>query len=307
MQIIDIPIGAIKVPDRLRSLDPNRVQQLKSSIDQLGLINPINVFKGGGDTFVLAAGAHRFQAVKELGHATILAKMMDGSDLDRQLVEIDENLCRSELTPAERALHECRRKAIWEAMHAVQQRRTSVDVASTADSGELGGKSLPTQPGDMETQIVSAAPERDARGQRKSPQQQRGFAAVTAALTGESKKTVNNNVRRGNVLGERLLPAIVGTSLDKVVELDALASLPPEDRADLVDRAKAGEKVSARNVQETDRETPAARNRVLAGRAVAAMEKCTRMMDESEFAAALRGAMVSERVVAFAEILGTTR
>jgi ParB family chromosome partitioning protein len=40
--------------------------------------------------------------------------------------------------------------------------------------------------------------------------------------------------------------SVTGTSLDKGVELDALAKLPKDERKGLIDRAKAGERVTAR-------------------------------------------------------------
>lgn len=48
---------------------------------------------------------------------------------------------------------------------------------------------------------------------------------------------------------------VVGTSLDKGNELDALAKLPAERQAELIEKAKAGERVSARNLTK-DRKQP---------------------------------------------------
>ena len=77
------------------------------------------------------------------------------------------------------------------------------------------------------------------------------FANDTAKVTGESKRDVNRHLARAEALGDDL-PRVTGTSLDKGVELDALAKLPEADRAELIERAQAGEKVSARDA------TPAA-------------------------------------------------
>src|SRR5262249_38074445 len=43
---------------------------------------------------------------------------------------------------------------------------------------------------------------------------------------------------------------VVGTSLDKGVELDALAKMPEPEQHQLIERAKAGEQVSARSAAE---------------------------------------------------------
>jgi hypothetical protein len=55
---------------------------------------------------------------------------------------------------------------------------------------------------------------------------------------------------RGEALADEL-DAVTGTSLDKGVELDALAKLPKDERKGLIDRAKAGERVSARKEPKT--------------------------------------------------------
>lgn len=80
-------------------------------------------------------------------------------------IEIDENLCRAELTPAQRAAAIARRKQIWEALHPES------------------GQTLPTLGG---------------RGNV-------AFAADTARITGEPKRTVNNHLSRASALGCSLL------------------------------------------------------------------------------------------------------
>ena len=67
-------------------------------------------------------------------------------------------------------------------------------------------------------------------------------------MTGESKRAINLNLARAEAIGDDL-ERVTGTSLDKGVELDALAKLPEPERKELIDRAEAGEQVSARPVQ----------------------------------------------------------
>lgn len=75
--------------------------------------------------------------------------------------------------------------------------------------------------------------------------QPKAFAAETAALTGQSKQEINRQLAVGKALGDDTL-RVVGTSLDKGVELAALAKMPEPQRKDLIERAAAGEKVIAR-------------------------------------------------------------
>ena len=56
---------------------------------------------------------------------------------------------------------------------------------------------------------------------------------------------MNRHLARAEAIGDDL-ERVTGTSLDKGVELDALAKLPEPERKDLIDRAEAGEQVSAR-------------------------------------------------------------
>lgn len=110
------------------------------------------------------------------------------------LIEIDENLCRAELTPAQRAAAVKRRKQIWEALHP-----------------ENSGNSVSTI----------------------GPGRPKEFAADTAKAAGMTKQSINEHLARADALGDDL-QAVAGTSLDKGVELDALKALPPPARKELI-------------------------------------------------------------------------
>lgn len=71
------------------------------------------------------------------------------------------------------------------------------------------------------------------------------FVESTSRATGKSKKRLYEIAARGRELGEDLQD-ITGTSLDKVTELDALTKLSPEERKPLIEAAKAGQIVSAK-------------------------------------------------------------
>lgn len=232
-----------------RPLVTEAVDKLASSIRDVGLIQPITVkacsmMIGGlaGKGFQIVAGHHRVAACRALGWTEIDAIVIEaGEHLQAELIEIDENLCRSELTAAQRSKAIKRRKEIWEALHPVKPQRfdSVMDAPGTvegpmteAEEREeiLGGKTSPTQ---------------KATEHKDRPQNQPQFAAATAAITGESKRSINQHLARAEALGDDL-DRVAGTSLDKGVELDALAKLPEEQRAPLIERAQAGEKVSAR-------------------------------------------------------------
>lgn len=132
----------------------------------------------------------------------------------------------AELTPAQRAAAIKRRKEIWEVLHPEKV----VDV--TVKAKPSSGTTCPT------------TPKISARG-RVGEGRPEAFAADTSKISGESKQDINRHIARAEALGPAI-HEVVGTSLDKGVELDALKSLPVPERKALIDRAKTGETVSAR-------------------------------------------------------------
>ena len=85
-------VDQIKIRARMRELKD--LTQLKESIKKSGLLQPIVVTK---DNFLIA-GYHRLQAFKELGISKIPVIIKDVDQMTAELMEIDENLIRHELT-----------------------------------------------------------------------------------------------------------------------------------------------------------------------------------------------------------------
>ena len=228
--------------DQPRPLITEAVDKLASSIRDIGLIQPITVrqrsIMSGGlaeQGFQVVAGHHRVAACRALGWAEIDAIVIEaGEHLQAELIEIDENLCRSELTNSQRAKAVKRRKEIWEALHPVRQRFDSVFDA-------LGTVEGPMTDAEEREQVEPVIPPVAKHGHA----QEKSFAAATADASGMTKQAINRHLARAEALGDDL-DKVTGTSLDKGVELDALKAMTPEQRAPLIERAQAGEKVSAR-------------------------------------------------------------
>ena len=135
---------------------------------------------------------------KRLG--TIYAFIISGDELDCQLREIHENLARAGLIRLERADHVTRRDAIM-------RERASL-------------------------QIVQRSPtpaHRPGKGTDKTVKD-------TAAVTGRSERSVYQDLTRGRNIAPDVKQAIRGTPFaDKGAELDALASMKPDDQRQAVE------------------------------------------------------------------------
>ena len=94
-----VKITNIEIGKRLRNVNREKVCEIAKSISDIGLLYPIVVWKSPDGRLVLAAGKHRLEAFRVLGKSKIQAKIVDClSEEDARLVEIDDNLCRSDLT-----------------------------------------------------------------------------------------------------------------------------------------------------------------------------------------------------------------
>jgi ParB-like chromosome segregation protein Spo0J/N6-adenosine-specific RNA methylase IME4 len=216
---------SIIIPDRLRALREDGLAELIASFAELGQLNPIIVRPKKGGGYVLVAGRRRLEAARRSDWKVIKCAVRDDLNADKaELAEIDENLMRAELTPAERALHIERRKKLYEKVHP--------EIKHGGDRKSAKAKSS-RQVGDLNR-----------------------FTEDTASKTGQSERSVQRDANRGENVA--VLPDIVGTSLDAGAELDALAKLPESEQRKLAKRAKAGERVSAKTrlkqVKRSDRE-----------------------------------------------------
>lgn len=118
----EIPLAEIEVPKRLRPVDPDEVASLQESLKELGQITPIQVVEQlrGKRKYRLVVGAHRRAGVEALGWETIRAEVFKPagkSSLELELREIDENLARHGLNPADRARFVGRRLEILKKQH----------------------------------------------------------------------------------------------------------------------------------------------------------------------------------------------
>lgn len=232
----DVKLDCIVVGDRIRSsVCEKTVAALMESMKAIGLINPIMVTRPRMQP-VLVAGAHRLEAARRLGWTSIRCVVAPSAEEDNlKLVEIDENLVRNDLSPAERAIHIQKRKEIYERLYP----ETQVGQAQAKGMNEARKRQGQVGP-DVQPALSPSWSPSDVQPESDTPT----FVDDTAKKTGRSKRDVKRDSTRA-----RSVPAldkVVGTSLDKGEEIDALAKLSPEKQSELINRAADGEKVSAK-------------------------------------------------------------
>ena len=216
----EIGLGGIAVPpERLRALRPDLVKTLMESMTANGLLQPVVLRPKPSAGYWLVAGRHRLEAARSLKWDSIRATIFDGMEANAaELAEIDENLIRAHLSPAERALHVDRRKMLYEIKHP--------ETKSSKQSGGGGGR----------------RPKNEFKRRLTSPA---AFVDDTAEKTNKSRATVARDAKRGKD-GKDWLKDVAGTSLDQGDEIDALIKLPDVERDELIAEAKTGKKVSAK-------------------------------------------------------------
>jgi ParB-like chromosome segregation protein Spo0J len=201
--------------ERLRQLRPETVDELAESITARGLVHRIIVRTDGDSRYILVGGRHRYAACQKLGETHIRAVVLDGLKADEaELLEIDENLIRADLSPAERSLHLRERKRLYEKVHPETKRGGNQGAGGKFQSSRQNGDTADR------------------------------FTRDAAKKTDKSERTIQREVERGAKIAD--LADVVGTALDSPDELDALAKLPPDKQRHLIDRAKQGNKVSAK-------------------------------------------------------------
>jgi uncharacterized ParB-like nuclease family protein len=115
--VVEVPLHLIHASPHARGVDQGHVGALAGSFAEIGLLEPV-VVRPVEDGYEVMAGLHRVEAFRKLDRETIPAIIREADDLLAELVLIDENLIRRDLSPAEQAIAVIRRKAIYLQLHS---------------------------------------------------------------------------------------------------------------------------------------------------------------------------------------------
>ncbi len=104
--LVELPMKDIRMNplQPRREVDPGALEELKSSIQQAGLLQPVVVRPSpGGSGFELIAGERRLRACQALGWEKIPAVKRDVDDRTMLTLALIENLQRDDLSPVDEA------------------------------------------------------------------------------------------------------------------------------------------------------------------------------------------------------------
>lgn len=104
--VLQLPADAIvRNPRQPRKseFDPKDLEELASSIQEHGIIQPLIVSPGEGGTYILIAGERRLRAARQVGLHTVPAILRQANDRELLELALIENIQRADLNPLEEA------------------------------------------------------------------------------------------------------------------------------------------------------------------------------------------------------------
>lgn len=104
--INDIPLDSITPnPDQPRKMfDDEALEELASSVRQLGIIQPLSLRKTGPDSYQIIAGERRYRAALMAGLTSVPAYIRTANDVELTEMALIENIQREDLNAIEIAL-----------------------------------------------------------------------------------------------------------------------------------------------------------------------------------------------------------
>ncbi len=208
MQLVDI--SKIQTENDYLRLDTN-IEQLKKSIETVGLINPLVI----NEENKLIAGGRRYCALKELGHKDVPVVIVKKNQQEEELISIDENLVRKDLTKIEVEKSLARGRELYEQLYPEATKFSEEDL-STPDSNEI---------------------------KKELPNNKRSFIDITAEKTGLSKKVIKSAIDREEKSSDKV-KALRSQGVLNATQANELIRLPQDEQehiADLVAEKSAKE------------------------------------------------------------------
>jgi len=220
-KIESVPIWKLIVEDQKHRLKMD-IESLAQSILIAGQINPITVQKQGSEYRVIA-GRRRFAALTHIQdeitpdkEVKALVYVTDLNELQSELIKIDENIMRQQLTGAELDEAIYRRKQIYEELHPETKQGSA---GAHAKHAKARGKAKPAQ----------------------------AFTHDAARKLGITKRTVERAVSRASKASDKVKAAREKGDLSPS-KVDLLVTLPAHDQDLLLPLARKKDVKELRSV-----------------------------------------------------------
>ena len=185
------------------------VTELEKSIQTLGLIAPLVISTEN----VILAGARRYQALLNLGYTEAPVMVVDKNELERELVSIDENLVRKDLTKIEVESHLRRAKEIYQALNPVEE----VEQAPAPVAAE--GEEVPAQ--DVKKVVLPAEK----------------FLNMVSEKTGLSPKQIHEAITRDEMAAPEVKEARKNGELS-LSQTNEIVKLKKEEQQEAIEHLK---------------------------------------------------------------------
>ena len=163
------------------------------------LLHPLLVLPPpDGGKYLLLAGHRRLRAARKLGWSEVPVEVVDVDALKAELVTIDENLVRKNLSPIERGRQLARAKEIYEELYPETRHGGSRRGRSKSHGGNLN-------------------------------QEPKAFVERAARITGRSKRSNSRDIKVAEC-GAPALHAAVEAGSIKIADAERIAGLPLEQQ-----------------------------------------------------------------------------
>lgn len=209
IQTREVQLASIRVPDGRRKIDSEHVATLVASMRETLQLTPIRISKD----HTLIFGAHRLEAARVLGWTTIRADVVDSTEAQRKMAELDENISKP-LPSAERARLLAELKATRTASDprlGRGGRRASAGAPRSEEPAPTTGaeRKRGRRAGHNQTDRLSDDTS-DSLAETNSP----SFVEEMAAKTGKSPRTIEREIAIGERLTDEAREAVRGTKVE---------------------------------------------------------------------------------------------
>ena len=219
MNILQLRLDEIEMGQRLRAVDEGKAELIAASFREIGQQMPIQVRPKKAGKYPLITGQHRYRAAQLAELQTVLVVVRDVPTREAELIEVDENLLRADLSVLERGGFLAKRKELYLSLHPEAAR---------------GGD----RKSDQRCKLAALIPET--------------FSDATAERLGLSGATIDRLIRYWNGIKPAAREKLSGTPFaDKGAQLKALQALQSEaDQIRAVELVLSKEHGAPRSLQD---------------------------------------------------------